>query len=310
MDAAYLAAVRLLLDVTPEVFASNVFALKGGTAINLFVRDLPRLSVDLDLVYVDRHAKRDEALVGITTEFDRITAAWQARGLNVSRPHLGKEDEARLLVADDRAQVKVEANYVFRGTVFPVEPRRISPATANTFTTGLTVPVLAEAELYGSKLVAALDRQHPRDWFDVMQLLDAEGLTPATVDAFCIYLAGHNRPMHEVLAPRTPDIALAYHSEFQGMTGQPVALETLLAARHRLHRALGDALTDRHFEFLRSVLRGAPDTNAIGHPHAGELPAVQWKLRNLSKLLATNPRRHAAQLEGLDAVWHELKEVE
>jgi len=48
----YRSQVELLLRVLPYVAKEKVFALKGGTAINLFVRDLPRLSVDIDLTYL------------------------------------------------------------------------------------------------------------------------------------------------------------------------------------------------------------------------------------------------------------------
>ncbi len=51
MNQLYLDTARLLTQVAPFVFAQGVFALKGGTAINLFIRDMPRLSVDLDLVF-------------------------------------------------------------------------------------------------------------------------------------------------------------------------------------------------------------------------------------------------------------------
>jgi predicted nucleotidyltransferase component of viral defense system len=53
MNRAYLDAVRLLLAVAPSIFRQAGFALKGGTAINLFLRDMQRLSVDLDLVFAD-----------------------------------------------------------------------------------------------------------------------------------------------------------------------------------------------------------------------------------------------------------------
>jgi predicted nucleotidyltransferase component of viral defense system len=62
VNQAYLDTARLMIQVVPLVFAENVLALKGGTAINLFVRDMPRLSVDLDLVFVDHRPSRDEAL--------------------------------------------------------------------------------------------------------------------------------------------------------------------------------------------------------------------------------------------------------
>ena len=53
MNQTYLDTARLLMQVAPLVFVGDTFALKGGTAINLFVRDMPRLSVDLDLVFHD-----------------------------------------------------------------------------------------------------------------------------------------------------------------------------------------------------------------------------------------------------------------
>jgi Nucleotidyl transferase AbiEii toxin, Type IV TA system len=65
VNQIYLDTTRLMIQVAPLVFADNVFALKGGTAINLFVRDMPRLSVDLDLVFVDHRLDRGEALARI-----------------------------------------------------------------------------------------------------------------------------------------------------------------------------------------------------------------------------------------------------
>jgi len=53
MNRAYLDAVKLLLAVAPVIFRKPTFALKGGTAINLLVQDMPLLSIDLDLVYAD-----------------------------------------------------------------------------------------------------------------------------------------------------------------------------------------------------------------------------------------------------------------
>jgi predicted nucleotidyltransferase component of viral defense system len=59
MNQIYLDTAKLLTQVAPMVFADGVFALKGGTAINLFARDMPRLSVDLDLVFPDYIRKID-----------------------------------------------------------------------------------------------------------------------------------------------------------------------------------------------------------------------------------------------------------
>ena len=50
MDRSYADTLRLLLSVAPIVFEEPAFAMKGGTALNPFLHDLPRLSVDIDVV--------------------------------------------------------------------------------------------------------------------------------------------------------------------------------------------------------------------------------------------------------------------
>jgi len=70
----YAAQVALLVRILPLVLAEEVFALKGGTALNLFYRDLPRLSVDIDLAYLPIK-DRTESLVDINAAMDRLVAS-------------------------------------------------------------------------------------------------------------------------------------------------------------------------------------------------------------------------------------------
>ena len=107
----------------------------------------------------------------------------------------------------------------------------------------LEIPVVSLEDVYGGKLVAALDRQHPRDLFDVMQLFAHEGITAGIRRAFVVYLASHNRPIHEVLFPPLRDIRQEFEHNFQGMTIEPVALEALVAARERMVRELQQGMT-------------------------------------------------------------------
>jgi len=72
MDKHYADTVRLLLNIAPDVFDNDIFAMKGGTAINLFLRDMPRLSVDIDVVYLPWQTPRDEALQAINQELAAI----------------------------------------------------------------------------------------------------------------------------------------------------------------------------------------------------------------------------------------------
>ena len=189
--------------------------------------------------------------------------------------------DTKLLIENESSQVKVEVNVVFRGAAMPTERRGLTSRTAEMFSAELEVPLLATADLYGSKLVAAMDRQHPRDLFDVWQMFETDGLTDATVECFVTYLAGHNRPTHEVLFGNEKDIAGEHASNFVGMTTEPVGLDTLLQARARLRSELPRRLTDKHRELLMGLARAEPDWDLLQCPHGAELPALRWKLANI-----------------------------
>lgn len=300
MDKAYADTVRLLLAVAPEVFASNLFAMKGGTAINLFVRDMPRMSVDIDVVYLPWQTPRAEALAQIADELRKISRRLKPLELQVRQIPSKELGEIKLLIEDADVQVKVEVNGIFRGAVRPVEARGLTKNASDQFTTEVTLPILAPEELYGSKLVAALDRQHPRDLFDVWQLLETEGLSAGIIECFVTYLAGHNRPTHEVLFSNDKDVASEFKTNFAGMTAEPLALEKLLAARSRLRAELPGRLTDRHRAFLVGLTWARPDWTLLECPYAAELPALRWKLTNLLRFSESRPEdfeRQARELE-------------
>ncbi len=299
MDKAYVETVRLLLEAAPHVFRAPAFALKGGTALNLFVRNMPRLSVDVDVVYADHRPGRDAAMRHIGDELAATMGRLADLGIE-SRPLRTRAgDEAKILVRRDRSQVKVEVNFVFRGTLLPVEKRGLVRPARDLFTTELTLPLLAEPEIYGSKLVAALDRQHPRDFFDVMGVFEGPGLTDEIVECFVCYLAGHTRPIHEVLFSRDLDMAMAYDNEFQGMTRDGVSLADLVAVRARVRGELAAALTERQKRFLLGVAGGEPEWGLMGFPHLAEMPAIRWKLENLAKLRKSNPAKFRLQADEL-----------
>ena len=299
MDKEYIALVRLLVEAAPSVFEGSPFALKGGTAINLFAADMPRLSVDLDLVFVDHRGGRETALRSIADSLSSACGKLRRLGIEAELVASKSGEESKMFIRRGPGLVKVEANHVFRGTVLPVEQRLMVPAARDLFATGLSLPTLAVAELYGSKLVAAMDRQHPRDLFDVHGLYASDGLAKEVVDCFVCYLAGHNRPVHEVLFARPLDITAAFTNEFAGMAREPVALDELLAVRERLRSELPAALSPEHRRFFVSLVEADPDWTASPCPHLSEMPAVQWKLQNLRKLRRSNPRKFAGQSKEL-----------
>jgi len=306
MNREYIDTVRLLLAIAPAVFRSPRFALKGGTALNLFVQDMPRLSVDIDVVFTDYTLDREAALLAIAVDLKGIKSAVTAMGYRAALPTTKSGDEVKLLIDGNGVRVKVEVNFIFRGTVLPVVQRSLIPTAQEVFTTDITLPVLDTAELYGGKLVAAMDRQHPRDIFDVLKMTEKFGWQPAFVDCFVAYLAGHNRPVHEVLFPKTLPLEPAFTNEFSGMTRDEVALTLLEQTQELLIAELPHALTSAHREFLLSLVSADPKWNLMPFTHLQHLPALQWKLLNLRKLKTRDPTRFAAQHDELAAKFKNL----
>lgn len=208
--------------------------------------------------------------------------------------------DTKLIVENDASQVKIEVNVVFRGSVLPVERRPLSAKTSDLFGVEFELPVLAPDEPYASKLVAALDRQHPRDLFDVWQLYESGDISDGMVECFVIYLAGHNRPPHEVLFGNDKDIAGEYEWAFVGMTEVDCSLEMLLDARARLRRELPQRLSTAHKQFLSGLVRAEPDWSLVQCQHAAQLPALRWKLSNLETFRKRRPDDFAAQSAALD----------
>lgn len=300
MNPTYLATARLLTEIAPVVFKSRIFALKGGTAINLFLREMPRLSVDLDLVFTDHRLPRPEALATINEALRVARRQLAKRGLKVQAVSAADMGETKLLVQRDDLAVKIEVNTVIRGTVHPTQTMALTAAASDALMADLELPLLSPEDIYGGKLVAAMDRQHPRDLFDVMELFAHGGITPEIRRAFVVYLASHNRTLHEVLFPTPKDIRLAYEGSFAGMTTEPVTLETLLETRERLFSELPAALDANERHFLRALVRAEPDWSLLRIPHLEELPAIRWRLQNLQQLARKSPERFRALADALD----------
>lgn len=296
-DSPFYAQVRLLVAVLPVIARERCFALKGGTAINLFVRDMPRLSVDIDLAYVPMD-ERKAALAEIDTALARITGALSGAPSGY-RVRVGKRQDAGiygLLVGNGAAEIKIEVSPVLRGLVYPEETRRIVPQAEAEF--GFAeVPVVSFADLYAGKIVAALDRQHPRDLFDVKLLLAQEGISENLFRAFLVYLISGDDSIARILNPRPKELRELFERQFVGMTAEEVTLTELEQARADLIAALHGRVGESEKEFLMSFKRGEPQWDLLGVAHAPDLPAVRWKLHNLTQMAPDKRNEAISNLE-------------
>jgi predicted nucleotidyltransferase component of viral defense system len=293
----YFRQIALLVRILPLVGEYPCFALKGGTAINLFYRDMPRLSVDIDLVYVpvwERIRSLDEMTMSLRSMGDAIVARISEARIQYSPLHHTAYVN-RLIITAGRAVVKIELSPVLRGTVYEPAIMRITRTAEDAF--GFAeVPVASFEDLFAGKMMAALDRQHPRDLFDIMGLLAHEGITDRLKETFIVYLISHNRRIVEILNPRLLDIRQTYVTDFAGMTVDPIELADLVDARSELIRTVHALLDERDTQFLIDFKEGHPDWSYFSIAHIKDLPAVKWKMHNLDRVEAGERRRMVDRL--------------
>ena len=301
----YRAQVDLLLQALPHVAKEEVFALKGGSAINLFVRNLPRLSVDIDLTYLP-FDDRKTALSNISGTLSRIKERLEAsiKGINVIPTPLNQGEDVKLNCQLKNAQIKIEVNTTTRGHIFPVRLLQVTESVQDEFGKFAAINVVSHAELFGGKICAALDRQHPRDLFDVKLLLENEGYSPDIKIGFMVALLSHMRSMSEILQPHLLDQQSAFEKQFAGMSLIPFTYADYETTRTQLIHTINSSWTETDKNFLLSFKKGAPDWELLPIPVLKDLPAIKWKLENINKLIRDNPTKHAELLDKLKKVIH------
>lgn len=281
----YLQQVHLMARLLISVSRENVFALKGGTAINLFFRDLPRLSIDIDLTYLQLES-RAESLQAIEAALLRIEAdvKHRNRGIFVHQK-IGRNKQLQKLIVGQNERIKIEPNEVLRGSLYPPELRSLSSEAQSVLGIDIgKIQTLSFEDLYAGKICAALDRQHPRDLFDIDLLYRHEGITDELRKAFVIYVASGPRPMHELLKPNLLDQHSVYQNEFLGMTQENISYDELADIRARLIKDINQSLTDDERQFLLSVKKGEPNYTLMPFESLEKLPALQWKVMNVRKM--------------------------
>jgi predicted nucleotidyltransferase component of viral defense system len=292
--------VALLLEVLPEVAKEKCFALHGGTAINLFIRDMPRLSVDIDLTYIPIEDRK--------SSFKKIVVALGSIKENLEKILTGvevtlNEKALKLQVTKANALIKIEVNQINRGILGPHVELPLCNKAQEEFDAFCAVPVVSMGQLYGGKICAALDRQHPRDLFDIKYLLENEGFNDGIKEGFILQLLSSNRPIHEMLQPNLIDQKETMANQFEGMSSEPFPYDDFEKTRAELIDTIQENLTREDKVFLLSFSDLKPDWGIYDFER---FPAIQWKLRNLTKLKADNPEKFNATYTALKSFLNKL----
>ncbi len=172
---------------------------------------------------------------------------------------------------------------MLRGTVYPAILQESCTIIKTKYGTSLRVNTLSFEDLYAGKFCAALDRQHPRDLFDVMIFYENNNkITDKLKKAFLVYLISCNRPISELINPNRLDQSLIFEREFAGMTNSGVSYKALAENREFFINDLNNALNQQDREFLISFKLGQPSWDHLGLDHIRNMPSIKWKLHNLA----------------------------
>jgi predicted nucleotidyltransferase component of viral defense system len=299
-EVKYKNQVRLLLEILPDVALEDCFALHGGTALNLFMRDMPRLSVDIDLTYLpieDRDATITHIEHALRRIRDRIREKFPA--IRVTEP-FENPGQAKLFCSRQGVQVKVEVNTTMRGALRQPIRMTLSDKAQETFDRFAEMQILPLGQLYGGKICAALDRQHPRDLFDIKYMLETYGFNDEIRRGFVLCLLSSDRPLHEMIRPTPIDQRETMVNHFAGMTEEPFSYDQFEETRRILIQEINAGLTSDDCVFLISFKEGEPAWKKFGYAEFEKFPAPQWKLQNIRRLKETNPAKHAEQLAALE----------
>jgi len=291
MNDIYRRQVALLIKIMPSVFRIKDFAVHGGTAINLFRRDMPRYSVDIDLTYIPIQ-DRKTSLTTINSHLLELKKMIERSIPGIRVIH--KPDVWKLQCSYEGATVKIEVNGIKRGIIGETIDLMLCKRAQEEFCMSCKARTVSFSQLYGGKITAALSRQHPRDLFDCKYM--NIGSFNDVKDGFMFCLLGSDKPIIESLCPNPINQTEALEKQFEGMSDVPFSYTDYENARHALVKMVNENLTEEDKEFLLSFENGTPDWTLCASGDFSAYPSVMWKLQNINKLKNSNPKKFAESL--------------
>lgn len=303
MNDIYRRQVALLIRLMPIVFKIKDFAVHGGTAINLFHRNLPRYSVDIDVTYIPLE-DRDTSLKNINTHLANLKTAIERAVPGIRVIH--KPDVWKLQCVKDGTTIKIEVNGTKRGILGDTEKIQLCEKAKEEFGMSCFANIVSWSQLYGGKIAAALSRQHPRDLFDCRDMTSDD--FKAVKNGFMLCLLGSDKPIIESLNPNPIDQQEALGNQFEGMTDEPFNYDDYQKARLNLIEVVNQGLSDDDKAFLISFEDGNPDWSKCCAGDLSYYPSVRWKLQNIAKLKSSNTTKHKEGVDKLISYFKKLPE--
>ena len=297
MNKTYRQQVELLLKIIPTLSGIEDFAIHGGTAINLYVLDLPRYSVDIDVTYTPIKP-REESFAEIHKNLSIIKEKVKSIIPNV----VVTEKPNKIYCTQKGIMVKVEVSGTKRGLVEPTLVKPLCNAAQDEFETVNKVKIVSLSQLYGGKIMAALDRQHPRDLFDVKLMFDFVTDFEQVKKGFLYCLLSGDRPIIESLSPNKIDQRETMIKQFAGMTKVPFSYSDYEETREKLFDFINFNLTQQDKELLLAFEAGNNLVQFTEYQEYLKFPSVEWKLQNINKLKENNPNKLKENIKKLEKI--------
>lgn len=296
LDSRYIEQVATLIEIIPLISADKRFAIKGGTAINLFLLNMPRLSVDIDLCYLPI-TPREQALSEISEFVKELSRKVASIGFKTKEKKTSEGYESTIFVQSRTVEVKIEINLVVRGSVYEPIMMSLMPAAEKMFKRSAEMLCLDVNDLFAGKICASLDRQHPRDFFDLHMFLKEYQYTRKLHETFIVYLLSSKRPISDLISPNFLNITDTYDRQFYGMTTLEIDCQTLEQTRKIIFELTASSFTDQEKEFLLSFKSGEPNWDLFPIKNIQNFPSVKWKLYNIQRM---EPKSRLKSLEKLE----------
>lgn len=299
MNRIYTKKVSLLLKILPEIEKIEQFALHGGTAINLFYHNMPRLSVDIDLTYVP-YSNRSKDLEAIGLLLDQLANRLVRIIPDLSvRTGNDQSEDVKLFCILNGTEVKIEVNTINRGVMDKTKKMVLCEAAQTKFNTFCEMNIVPKGQLFGGKIVAALDRQHPRDLFDIDKMFSSQIWDEQIMKGFLFCLFSSKRPFQEIFNPHFLSHDKLIETQFSGMTTEPFTKDLYEQAKVNLLDKILKSLNSEQKNMVISVACGEP---LWIYEDWSSYPGIAWKLINIKKLKKENFKKYQEQLHQLEAI--------
>ena len=207
-----------------------------------------------------------------------------------------KAELHKLLVSQNGAMIKIEVSQLVRGILGSLTEKILCEKAQEKFNTFCSINVVPNGQLYGGKVCVAMDRQHPRDIFDVKQLFQKEGFTKEIKEGFLFRLLSSDRSIQDVLFPNLQDQRLAMNNQFSGMSEEHFTYEAYEFVRETMVKTVQASITEEDKLFILSFKDVVPDWSIYNF---AAYPSIKWKLLNLEKIKVSNPIKHKELYDSL-----------